>query len=51
MNVREAVRRRRMVRAFTEDPVDPAVVDGLIDLARRAPAAGNTQGSAFVVLI
>ncbi len=50
MSVREVVRRRRMVRAFTDQPVDPAAVDGLIDLARRAPAAGNSQGLAFVVL-
>jgi nitroreductase len=39
-----------MVRAFTGAPVDPGLVDGLIDLARRAPAAGNTQGTAWVVL-
>jgi nitroreductase len=39
-----------MVRAFTADPIDPAVVDGLVDLARRAPSAGNSQGWAFVVL-
>ena len=35
-----------MVRAFTGAPVDPDVVDGLIDLARRAPSAGNSQGVA-----
>src|SRR5688572_2086297 len=39
-----------MVRAFTDAPVEPAVVDGLIDLARRAPSAGNAQGTAWVVL-
>jgi nitroreductase len=39
-----------MVRAFTDAPVAPAVVDELIDLARRAPSAGNSQGWAFVVL-
>jgi nitroreductase len=39
-----------MVRAFTDSLVDPAVVDDLIDLARRAPAAGNSQGMAYVVL-
>lgn len=44
------VRARRMVRAFTGAPVDPAVVDGLVDLARRAPSAGHSQGWAFVVL-
>lgn len=39
-----------MVRAFTDQVVDPAVVDGLVDLARRAPSAGNSQGCAYVVL-
>jgi nitroreductase len=47
---RDLVVRRRMVRAFTDEPVDPAVVDELLDLARRAPSAGNSQGTAFVVL-
>lgn len=39
-----------MVRAFTPDPVPPGVVDDLVDLARRAPAAGNTQTFDVVVL-
>ena len=39
-----------MVRAFTAEPVDPGQVDALIDLARRAPSAGHSQGWAFVVL-
>jgi nitroreductase len=39
-----------MVRAFDGRTVAPSVVDGLIDLARRAPSAGNTQPWAFVVL-
>jgi nitroreductase len=46
----DAVRRRRMVRAFADRPVDPALVDRLVDLARRAPSAGNAQPWAFVVL-
>jgi nitroreductase len=46
----DVVRRRRMVRAFTADPVEPAVVDSLCDLARRAPSAGNSQAVAFLVL-
>lgn len=50
MHVRDAVARRRMVRAFSHDPVDPAVIAGLVDLARRAPSAGNSQGMAYVVL-
>jgi len=39
-----------MVRAFTGAPVDPATVDDLVDLARRAPSAGNSQGTRFLVL-
>jgi nitroreductase len=39
-----------MVRAFTDEPVAGDVLDGLLDLARRAPSAGNSQGTAFVVL-
>lgn len=39
-----------MVRAFAARPVDPALVDDLIDLARRAPSAGNTRPWAFVAL-
>jgi nitroreductase len=44
------IRGRRMCRAFRPEPVAPRVVDGLVDLARRHPSAGNTAGSAFVVL-
>jgi nitroreductase len=50
MSLRDVVRRRRMVRAFTDAPVAPDVLDELLDLARRAPSAGNSQGTAFVVL-
>jgi nitroreductase len=44
------IRGRRMVRAFRSRPVPPATVDRLIELARRAPSAGNTQPWSFVVL-
>jgi nitroreductase len=50
VTLRDVVVRRRMVRAFTAEPVDADVLDGLLDLARRAPSAGNSQGTAFVVL-
>lgn len=39
-----------MVRAFTGDPVEPAVLDGILELANHAPSAGNSQGWHFVVL-
>jgi nitroreductase len=50
MELRDAVRARRMVRAFARRPIPRATVDDLLDLARRAPSAGNTQPWHFVVL-
>jgi nitroreductase len=46
----DVVRRRRMTRAYTSDPVPPEVVDRLLEQAHRAPSAGNSAGWAFVVL-
>lgn len=50
MDLSEAVARRRMVRSFTDRPLDPAVVDRLLVQALRAPTAGNTRGTAWLVL-
>jgi nitroreductase len=50
MEFREVVRSRRMVRRYADDPVDPAVVDRMLEHAQRAPNAGFTQGWAFLVL-
>lgn len=50
MEFTDAVRRRRMVRAFGPDPVAPATVHRLCDLARRAPSAGHSQGLSLLVL-
>jgi len=37
------VRARRMVRAFRGEPVPDELLHDLLDTARRAPSAGNTQ--------
>ena len=50
MELTDALRRRRMVRNYEPTPLDPAALDDLLDLARRAPSAGNTQAVGFVVL-
>lgn len=47
---RDVVTGRRMVRAFRRDPIDPLILDELVDLASRAPSAGKTQGWHLVVL-
>jgi nitroreductase len=46
----EAIRRRRMVRNFEDRPVPGEALERILDHARRAPSAGHTQGSAFLVL-
>jgi nitroreductase len=39
-----------MVRNFVADPIDPVVVDRIIDAGRRGPSAGFTQGTELLVL-
>lgn len=50
MELREAIRTRRMVRRCGDAPLDEATITELLDLARRAPSAGWSQGQAFVVV-
>jgi nitroreductase len=50
MEFQDVVRRRKMVRSYTSDPVDPAVVERALHNATRAPSAGFSQGWAFLVL-
>ena len=50
MELQDAIARRRMVRNYRDEPVDPAAIDRVIDAARRAPSAGFTQGQRFVVV-
>lgn len=51
MELREAVRRRRMVRTYDPDrPVPRETLETMLELAIRAPSAGHTQGWRFLVL-
>jgi nitroreductase len=50
MELHEAIRRRAIVRSFSADPVEPAVLDRILRSALRSPTAGNTRGTAWVVL-
>jgi nitroreductase len=50
VEVGEAIRRRRMVRSFAKEPLDPALVDRLLAESLRAPSAGNTRGVSWLVL-
>ncbi len=50
MEFAEVVRRRRMIRRYADQPVDPAIVDRMLEHATHAPSAGFTQGWAFLRL-
>ena len=50
MDVFEAIRGRRSIRAFTGDKVSDDTVKRLIDAARWAPSAGNIQPWDFVIV-
>ena len=50
MQFTDVVQQRRMVRRFRSDQVPSSVIDELLRLAERAPSAGNTWGTHFVVL-
>lgn len=50
MQFADVVKSRRMVRSFSSQPVPVEIVNEVLDLARRVPAAGNTQGLDLVVL-
>jgi nitroreductase len=44
MEFRDVIRRRRMVRNYTEEPVDPEALDRILDAGMRIPSAGFSQG-------
>lgn len=50
MEFQDVVRRRRMVRNFTDEPIPGDVLDRILANAQHAPSAGFSQGWAFLVL-
>lgn len=50
MEFTEVLSKRRMVRNYRPEQVDPEVIQRVVEAARRAPSAGFTQGQSFVVL-
>ena len=47
---RDLLKRRRMVRDYLPDPIDPEVIDRIVGVVRRAPSAGFSQGHRLVVV-
>ena len=50
MDVLEAIKGRRSIRFFTDQPVSEEEVKTLIDAARHAPSAGNIQPWEFIIV-
>ncbi|WGL52293.1 nitroreductase family protein [Nocardioides sp. BP30] len=50
MEFQDVVRRRKMVRRYTDQPVAPEQVERVLSNAVRAPNAGFSQGWSFLVL-
>lgn len=50
MEFQEVIRRRRMVRNFSDEPVDIEVIERLAAIAQRAPSAGFSQGQRLIAV-
>src|ERR1700710_2500457 len=50
MDFYDLVNKRRMVRNFTADPVDPAAIERILEAAKHGPSAGFTQGQDFIIV-
>ena len=50
MDFQEVVRRRRMVRTFTDAPVPKESLERILGNAVRGPSAGFSQGQSFLLL-
>jgi nitroreductase len=50
MEFADALRRRKMVRNYTDDPVPKESVERVVVAGRKAPSGGFSQGVRFVVV-
>ena len=50
MEFREVIGRRRSIRAYSEESVDPAALDHVLHAVSRAPSAGNLQAYRIFVI-
>ena len=49
METWDAIRARRNVRAYRDEPIDPEHIDRILEAARRTPSSSNQQRWDFVV--
>jgi len=50
MTFTQALHRRRVTRAYENRPVDPQLIEQLVDVIRRAPSAGFAQGQRLILV-
>jgi nitroreductase len=50
MDFGEILRQRKMVRNYTDEPVEREVVERIVARGRKAPSGGFSQGNRFVVV-
>jgi len=50
MDLFEAIRNRRSVRAFRPDPIPDGLLNKILEAAQWAPSAGNCQARDFVIV-
>jgi nitroreductase len=50
METWDAIRSRRNVRSFTEEPIEPAHLERILEAARRTPSSRNWQPWDFVLV-
>ena len=50
MDFVDVVRKRRMVRNFTDEPVPDEVIERIVEAGQHAPSAGFSQGVVYVVV-
>jgi nitroreductase len=50
MDFTEVVRKRRSIRKYGPDPIDPQALERALDAATRGPTAGYSQGQSYIVV-
>ncbi len=50
MEFAQVIAKRRMVRNYTDQQVDPEAINRILEAGRKAPSAGFSQGQAFIVV-
>lgn len=50
MNAKEAIRSRRSIRKYRNEPIPPEKLETILEMARLAPSASNRQPWEFIIV-